>query len=346
MPSAYYLALECGLYGQLRIAESRDDRIDILNHSIPIGAHAEAFAFAPSACVAHFRIALTHTSEAEAAETARDMLKDKPDWPSGGVHLVLGPRQKHDPRRDVYVLRAVQMQTWLDQLAHAGLPRAKIIPEQCLLNEGETALLVSHSKAGDEVPGSQPDAEQASARPRGRAIEDDIGLIRLAERMKTRHVINLRTGHFAPEEPKQENYARWRIAAGVAIAAASVWTGNLILEARNYEYSTGQAEARSAELYDRLFSDTPVDIAPGTANDTFNIMSAGLSRLTQELPGFAIAAMRFETQRMTTRIRIPADYPVSHLLAELEKEGVSIRIEAVHPGEDGYEVELIMEQRG
>lgn len=353
MQPSYFISLACGLYGQIRVAEERGDRIGSVRTPVAYGTKAAAFAFAPMACVTRHQLALGQQDEAEAEQAARDTLKGTPGWPSVGVHLVLGPRQKLSLRRDVYVIRAIQMQTWLDQLTQAGLGHAQIIPEVCLLNEDEI------NRIGDEVEDTGPplpDDEPHGEGPEGgeppRILSDidaETHLIRLAERLRNRKVVDLRTGPFAPPRPDKASFARWRVIAGAGIGAASIWTGTLFFETRNYEHATRQAEAQSEEIYTRIFGAAQVSASDGAggqvslAQGPFITLGSRLDEVVSAIDGSRIERLRYEGATLTARLSIPGDLAVSTLAGQLSSAMFTARIEAVLPGEAGYQVDLVME---
>lgn len=265
MKSILYIALPADAAGDLQIAQERGDKIEVIHHRGPFGV-IECIAFAPATAVGHFRVPVPARNEADAARAALYAIEDELAQPVEDIHLVLGGRLKDTAERDIYVVDKALMNVWLDQLSKAGLAPDKILPEQCLYTDIEHPVDLGDriiQREGNRIVGidtALPSQAKDALSVHAEASNYQNGqhLIRLAERSTTRPGVNLRTGIFAQTKNQKQGTSTWRKAAGIAVAAASVWTGTLILEARNYNHATELSQKRAAERYAQIFPTAPI----------------------------------------------------------------------------------------
>lgn len=356
MKPVLYVALPEEEGGALQIAEERGDRMEILNHSGPFPPGAACIAFAPATMVAHFRLALPARNDAEAAKAALYAIEDDLAEPIEDIHLVLGPRKGSEAQRDIYAVNRTVLDAWLAQLSAAGLNPGRIIPEQCLFDTSEQQTgLGGHTilSDGPRILAADTDLpeEARSAlglQPTGAALPAGQHLIRLAERAASRPTVNLRTSAFAPAKKQETGYRAWRVAAGLAIAATSIWTGNVVLETRNYTFAVRQLERQAGERYAALFPGTAIpanldqatrDMLAGKAAGggfSFNDAAAYFYEAAAVSPGFRILALTYsaDEKSVSAEFMVPQPDMLDRARAFLESEGLDVTLR-LDPEADG-----------
>lgn len=342
MKSVLYVALPAAPDGQLQIAREHGDRLEVIHHRGPFGA-VDCIAFAPATMVGHFRVSIPSRNEIEASRAALYAIEDELAQPVEDIHLVLGPRSKGSSERDIYVVDKQLMKSWLDLLSKAGLSPGRVFPEQCLFTDIEHPVDLGDriiQREGNRIVGIDAalpkDARDVFSAPSDMAgLEDGLHLIRLAERSATRTGTNLRTGIFSLPRNAKQGVSTWRKAAGIGIAAVSVWTGTLILEARNYNYATELLNKRAVERYAAIFpaAAIPPDIdretrdmlAAVSAPDTidFRISVATLYEAIASRSGVSITELNFDAQtsRLTAALNSPSQDDTSLIVAFLQSGG-------------------------
>lgn len=345
MKSILYVALPAQPDGTLQIAQERGDRLELVNHRGPFGA-ADCIAFAPATGVGHFRAGVPARNEAEAVRAALYAIEDELAQPVEEVHLVLGPRLKDSAERDIYVVDHALMKSWLDLLSKAGLSPARILPVQSLYKDishpvdmGDHTLLREGNRIIAVDAGLPAAAREALTGSSAEApLQDGIQIIRLAERSAAHPGVNLRTGPFVLPREKKQGVSAWRKAAGIGIAAVSVWTGTLILEARNYNYAAEQLSKRAAERYAAIFpaAAIPTDIDRATRDmlavtatpDTidFRTSTAALYEAIALNPNTYISALIFDgtSSRLTADIQAPSPETTAGVITFLQSRGFSV----------------------
>lgn len=282
MKAVLYILLPQDAEGELQFAQETSNGLELVNSRSAFGT-PECIAFAPSVVTGHFRLPIPARNETEAARAALFAIEDELAQPVEDVHVVLGPRGKDSSERDIYIVDRSLMTSWIDLLSKTGLSQARIIPEQCLFTDiEETVDLGNHllQLQGNRILGidaslPEPALEALAVSSDTRRLQKGAGLIRLAERSSRYAGVNLRTGAFARERQSNPQTRTWRKAAGIAVAAASVWTGTLILEARNYNHATEQLMRRAEERYAAIF---PNAVLPADMNRATRDMLAASTR--------------------------------------------------------------------
>lgn len=355
MKPVLYVALPAEEGGPLQVAEERGDRMEILGHAGPFPAGSACIAFAPATMVAHFYLPLPARNDSEAARAALYAIEDEIAEPIEDIHLVLGARSGADPHRHVYAVNREVLNAWLGQLSAVGLDPGRIIPEQCLFDASEQQVglgghtILSEGKrihaADTDLPEEALEAlslKPAAAQPAGQH------LIRLAERAASRPTVNLRTSAFAPARKRETGARSWRVAAGLAIAATSIWTGNVILETRNYNFAARQMERQASERYAALFPGRPVpadldratrDMLSGTAAPGgfgFGEAAAYFYETAAAAPGFRIMTLTYSRDQKTASADFVVPQPdlVDRARGFLEGEGLVVEVR-LDPDTDG-----------
>lgn len=348
MKSILYIALPAEADGQIQIAQERGDRLELIQHRGPFGA-AECIAFAPATAVGHFRAAVPARNEADATRAALYVIEDELAQPVEDIHLVLGPRAKDSAERDIYVVDRSLMKSWLDLLSKSGLTPEKILPEQCLFTDIEHPVDLGDrilQREGNRIIGidaalPKQARDALSASSEASTFQDGLHLIRLAERSNTRPGVNLRTGVFALSKDQKQGVTVWRKAAGIAIAAVSVWTGTLILEARNYNHATELTQKRAAERYAAIFpaASIPTDLDRATRDmlsvavtpDTIDFRSsvAALYEAVALNPNTQIIALNFQgaESRLTAQLNSPSPEMMNGMITFLQTRGFQVTSE-------------------
>lgn len=356
MKPVLYVALPSEVGAPLQVVEERGDRMALLGHNGPFPSGATCIAFAPATMVAHFCLALPARNDGEAARAALYAIEDELAEPIEEVHLVLGARTGEGSSRHVYVVNRNVLTAWLEQLSKVGLDPERIIPEQCLFDPVDLPVdLGGHSLISDGPRILAADAAlPAEARttlglePHPSSQPAGQHLIRLAERAASRPSVNLRTSTFAPVKKQQTGYRAWRVAAGMAIAATSIWTGNVILETRNYNYAARQLEHQAGERYAALFpgAAVPADLDRATrdmltqaaAPDAFGFSDAAayFYDAAAAAPGFRITTLTYDGEQKTLSANfiVPQQDMLDRARAFLEAEGLAVEMNLA-PEADG-----------
>ncbi|OZB16089.1 MAG: type II secretion system protein GspL [Hyphomonas sp. 34-62-18] len=364
MKSILYVTLPAHADGALQIAQERGDRIELINHRGPFGS-VDCVAFAPATAIGHFRAPVPARNEAEAARAALYAIEDELAQPVEEVHLVLGPRLKDTLERDIYIVDQALMKSWLNLLSKAGLSPAKILPEQSLYTDISIPVdMGSHilQREGARIiaidSGMPAQAREALAdADAANSLQDSVQIIRLAERSSSHSGVNLRTGPFALPREKKQGISVWRKAAGIGVAAVSVWTGTLILEARNYNYAAGQLGKRAAERYAVIFPDAaiPSDIDRATRDmlavtatpDTidFRTSSAALFEAITISPGTYISSLTFDGNagRLIADVEAPSPELVSGIITFLQNRGFKVSSNAPEQSAGNTTSQIILE---
>ena len=364
MKSILYVALPACEEDPIQVAREQGDRLEILQHRGPFGT-ANCIAFAPATAVAHFRASVPARSEAEALRAALYAIEDELAQPVEEVHLTLGPKARASMERDIYVIDKSVMTSWIAVLAKAGLSPESIIPEQSLFTDIDQAADLGDriiQRDGSRIVGIEKSLpaqvlDALSVSSESENVQDGLQLIRLVERSATRKGVNLRTGQFALVKTRKQGVGAWRKAAGIAVAAVSVWTGTLILEAHNYNFATKQMNQKAAERYAALFpgAAVPVDIDRATrdmlaVNGTpdrleFRTTTAALYEAVGLNPGVSISALTFNRQdnRLSARLNLTSSETESSIVAFLQSRG--FQVTAAQPAENttALSTELILE---
>ncbi|MFN3608366.1 MAG: type II secretion system protein GspL [Hyphomonas sp.] len=365
MKSILYVALPSNAEGQIQIAQERGDRLELIHHRGPFGPSG-CIAFAPSTAIGHFRALVPARNEADAARAALYAIEDELAQPVEDIHLVLGPRMKDSPERDIYVVDRSLLKSWIDLLSKSGLAPEKLMPEQCLFTDIDHPVDMGDriiQREGNRIvgidtalPQQARDALSAPADTSGHQTGQDI--IRLAERSRTRSGVNLRTGVFALSKDTKQGVSAWRKAAGIAIAAISIWTGTLILEARNYQHSTELTQKRAAERYSEIFpaAAIPTDIDRATRdmlavtttpdNLDFRTSVAALYEAVAMTPDTLIVGLHFNSieNRLTADLNGPSAETVGGVIAFLQTRGFEVTPSQPTDGPDNSQtVQIILE---
>lgn len=362
--SALYIALPADADGHLQFAQERADRIELLDHP-GLSKPATIVAFAPATAVGHFRAAVPSRSDAEAARAALYAIEDELAQPVEEIHLVLGPKSANSPDRDIYVVDRSLMTAWLDLLFKAGLSPEQVVPEQSLFTDIQDPVDLGDriiAKEGDRIVGidaAMPDQarEAFGLSPAAADAVQGLHLIRLAERSASRRPVNLRTGRFAPKKEKRAGVSAWRKVAGIAIAAVSVWTGTLILEARNYNYATRQLNQSSLERFSSLFpvAAVPTDLDRAT-RDMLAVSStpdgiefrpavAALYEAVALYPGTHLSSMTFrrEQNRLTAVVHSASAGTASQVATFIESRGFQVNATDPTGSNTGFSAEITLE---
>lgn len=364
MKSILYVALPAQTDGAIQIAQERGDRIELVNHRGPFGA-VDCIAFAPATAVGHFRAPVPARNEAEAARAALYAIEDELAQPVEEVHLVLGPRLRENVDRDIYVVDQALMNTWLDMLSKAGLSPAKILPEQSLYTDLSTPVdMGSHilQREGSRiiaVDSAMPlqAREALTGADAGSSLQEGIQIIRLAERSNSYAGVNLRTGSFALPREKKQGISVWRKAAGIGVAAVSIWTGTLILEARNYNYASEQLGKRAAERYAAIFpaAAIPSDIDRATREmlavtatpDTidFRTSAATLYEAIAVNPDTYISSLTFDGSagRLIADVEAPSPETVLGIVTFLQNRGFNVSSNGPEQSPGSTTAQIILE---
>lgn len=364
MKAILYVALPSEADGQIQIAQERNDRLELINHRGPFGA-TDCIAFAPSTAVGHFRALVPARNETDAARAALYAIEDELAQPVEDIHLVLGPRLKDTAERDIYVVDRSLMKSWLDLLSKAGLAPEKVLPEQCLFTDIEHPVDMGDriiQREGNRIIGIDTalpqQARDALSVPAGASgLQDGMHLIRLAERSGSRPGVNLRTGTFALAKNSKTGVSAWRKAAGIAIAAVSVWTGTLILEARNYNHAAELLGRRAAERYATIFpaAAIPTDMdratrdilahsaTPGSMD--FRTSVAALYEAVALSANTQIVALKFERleNRLTADLSSPSPEALNTATSFLQSRGFQVTSPAADPEGEGQTAQIILE---
>lgn len=282
-------------------------------------------ALAPGACVAHFRIMLPVRSEREAAQAAIYAVEDEIAQPIEEVHLVLGPRPKAGEKRDVYVVDRALMQYWLDLLSQVGAVADRIVPQQCLLDTDTHRLKVADQiilPAGERIIAVETGLPEGAGLALGACgvgadRPDTCTLTGLAGHLGRSGSVNLLTGAFAPRRTRSETISAWKVTAAMAMAASTVWTGTVFLEAYNYHQAALRIEADARERYAILYpgSPPPQDLDRSTRGmlaDRSLSARVGLAELSAGLyeilassgPGW-IESLDYQDATLTARLILP-----------------------------------------
>lgn len=364
MKSILYVALPDHDEGSIQIARDQGDRLEIMRHRGPFGT-AECIAFAPATAVAHFRVTVPARNEADAMRAALYAIEDELAQPVEEVHLALGPKARASMERDVYVVDKSVMTSWLAALSKAGLSPETIIPEQSLFHDTDLPVDLGDriiQRDGNRIIGIEPalppqvlDALSVTAETGN--VEEGLHLIRLAERSSARKGVNLRTGQFALEKSRKQGVSAWRRAAGIAIAAVSVWTGTLILEAHNYNFAIKQMNQQAAARYTALFPAAPVpaDMDRATRNMLavtgtpdgleFRTATAAIYEAIALNPGVSISALRFSNSdnRLTARLSLNSPEQESAIITFLQSRGFQVSSSPLENGSSALSTELTLE---
>lgn len=345
MKSILYVALPSEPDGKIQIARERGDRLELINHRGPFGA-IDCVAFAPATAVGHFRAVVPGRNEADSARAALYAIEDELAQPVEDVHVALGPRAKGSTERDIYVVDRAQMKFWIELLSKAGLSPERILPEQCLFTDIDQPVDLGDrilQRDGNRIIGIDvtlpPQAREAlSGSDEAAEVQDGLHLIRLAERSAASPGVNLRTGAFALAKDRKKGVSAWRKAAGIAIAAVSVWSGTLILEARNYNHATSLLKERAAERYAAIFpvAAIPADMDRATREmlslavtpDTIDYRTsvAALYEAVALAPDTRIAGLSFDgaASRLTADIQFPTQDAVASASSFLQSRGFQV----------------------
>lgn len=364
MKSVLFVALPEQSDGAMQIAQERGDRIELINHRGPFGADS-CVAFAPATAVGHFRAPVPARNEAEAARAALYAIEDELAQPVEEVHLVLGPRLKDTSERDIYVVDQSLMKSWLDVLSKAGLSPAKILPEQSLYTDLSVSIdMGSHilQRNGNRIVAVDkglpvPAREALASADTANGLQDGIRIIRLAERSSDHTGVNLRTGSFAVPREKKQGISVWRKAAGIGVAAVSVWTGTLILEARNYNYASEQLGKRAAERYAAMFpaAAIPSDIDRATRDmlavtaipDTidFRTSAAALYEAIAINPDTHISSLTFDGNagRLIADVQAPSPELISGIINFLQSRGFNVSSNALGQDQANATTQITLE---
>lgn len=364
MKSALYISLPAEAGGPLLVAEEKGNRIELLQHQGPFPANASSVAFAPATVVSHFRVSLPARSDTDAAKAALYAIEDELAQPVEEVHIALGPRDKGKTERDVYVVDRNLLQSWFDQLAASGLYPERIVPENCLIDPDRdemnlgSRVLKTHTGRIVGIDLTLPEAARGALDVPNEIDDQPEGsfLIRLAERYETRPTANLGSAGSAGRPRDQiDAWKSWRVAAGVAIAAASVWIGTLVLETRNYNYTAGQYYRQATDRYVAMFPNSPVpaDIDQATRQmlaqsggvreagflSSSALMYEALARIDQA----QIETLNYSDNQLIAQIAFRNEESVSAVMAFLSERNPQVRLERAS-GEDGQPVaRIIME---
>ena len=364
MKSILYVALPAQADGVMQIAQERGDRIELLNHRGPFGA-VDCVAFAPATAVGHFRAPVPARNETEAARAALYTIEDELAEPVEEVHLVLGPRLKDSVERDIYVVDRALMKSWLEQLSKVGLSPAKLLPEQSLYTD------ISHPiEMGDHILQREGNriiaidtALPAQAREAlggagiAKNMQEGFRIIRLAERSSSHPGVNLRSGTFAFTREKKHGISVWRKAAGIGVAAVSVWTGTLILEARNYNYAAELLGKRAAERYATVFPTAPIpsdidratrDMLAMTATAgkiDFRASAAMLYEAISLNPDTYISSLTYDgsARRLIVDVQTSSSDAVTGVISFLQSRGFSVSANTAEQDSEGTSTQLILE---
>ena len=364
MKSILYVVLPANEDDPIQVAREQGDRFDIVDPRGPFGT-ASCIAFAPATAVAHFRISVPARSETEALRAALYAIEDEIAQPVEEVHLALGPKARDSMERDVYVVDKSVMEDWLTVLSKAGLSPEKIIAEQSLFTDidqpvdlGQRVLQRDNNRIvaiETTLPDQVLDALSVSSRPAN--AQDELQLIRLAERSTTRKGVDLRTGQFSLEKTRKQGVGAWRKAAGIAVAAASVWTGTLILEAHNYNFAIKKMNKEAAERYAALFPGAAVPgdmdratrnmLADSGASDRLEFR-AGTAAVYEALalnPGVYLSAISFDRQenRLSARLNMASSESESSILAYLQSRGFQVSSTLATEGATSLSKDIILE---
>lgn len=354
MKSILYIALPAEPDGPFQIAREKGGRLEVIHHRGPFGATG-CVAFAPATAVGHFRVPVPARNEAEASRAALYAIEDELAQPVEEIHIVLGPKSRNATDRDIYVVDRSLMMSWIALLSKAGLSPESIIPEQCLFTDIDHPVDLGDriiQRQGDRIVGIETAlpghaGEEVPKSPETFDIEDGINLIRLVERSATRPGVNLRAGQFALEKSRKQGVSTWRKAAGISVAAVSVWTGTLILEAHNYNFAIEKLNEQATERYTRIFpgSAIPADLdrttrdmlAVSTTPDKleFRTTVAAIYEAVELNPGTQISALVFDSEnsRLSVTLILPVPDTAATIVAFLQSRGFQVS-SAVPAGSD------------
>lgn len=364
MKSILYVGLPVHEGDPVQVAREHGDRLEILTHRGPFGT-ANCVAFAPATAVAHFRAPVPARSETEALRAALYAIEDELAQPVEEVHLTLGPKARASMERDIYVVDKSVMAVWLAVLTKAGMSPDTIIPEQSLFTDIEHAVDLGDrviQRDGNRIIGIETTLpagalDALSVSSRSESVQDGLQLIRLAERSATHKGVNLRTGQFALEKNQKQGAGAWRKAAGIAVAAVSVWTGTLILEAHNYNFAIRQMNSHAAERYAALFpgAAVPGDIERATRSMLavtgtpdrleFRSATAALYEAVALNPGISISALTFNRQdnRLSARVNMNSSETEGAIVAFLQSRGFQVSTAQSGENESTPSTEITLE---
>ena len=364
MKSILYVSLPVHEGDPIQVAREQGDRLEILTHRGPFGT-ANCVAFAPATAVAHFRASVPARSETEALRAALYAIEDELAQPVEEVHLSLGPKVRACVERDIYVVDKSVMAGWLALLAKAGMSPETIIPEQSLFTDIEQAVDLGDrviQRDGTRIVGIETTLpagvlDALSVSSESESVKNGLQLIRLAERSATRKGVNLRTGQFALEKSQKQGAGAWRKAAGIAVAAVSVWTGTLILEAHNYNFAIRQMNQHAAERYAGLFpgAAVPGDMERATRNMLavtgtpdrleFRTATAALYEAVALNPGVSISALTFSSpdNRLSARLNITSFESEGSIVAFLQSRGFQVNTAQLGENASALSTELTLE---
>lgn len=245
---------------------------------------------APPADVALLHAALPPLSRQRAAQAIPYALEDQLAEDVGDLHFALGQRNPQGELAVAIVAKA-QMQAWLDAFAAAGLEVEQIYPEllalpyepgawTLLLENGEfllrTGLQSGFGGDLDNLPVLLPAAlEEAAEQPpqqllvysntalpelglkelpvEQRALGDSLSL--LAQHLRERQAIGLRTGPFARRRGWSVQWQRWRVAAVLLAGWVLADTGSAYLQQWQLRQQLQAVEAAQAQAYRQAFPD-------------------------------------------------------------------------------------------
>lgn len=226
-----------------------------------------AIAFAPALSVRSFRVPIAARSETEARKAALYAIEDELAQPVEDVHIILGPKQRGTPLRDVYVADKALVGHWTETLQAAGLGHAEIVAEISLplapgavFDFGDRLLM--HGKDGVTTADRAWPEDVLSNLLRTAGLED--AQVTMADALQTlagleaqSPGVRLTDARAAAEAGPGGLFRRWRLAAMLMLAAAAVWTAGLQAEINRIQTAARQQEAEARALYRRQFPAAP-----------------------------------------------------------------------------------------
>ena len=258
----------------------------------PVGAgslaEAPAVALVPTHAVSLLSARIPPLSRQRAAQAVPFALEDQLVEDVDALHFSLGQRDDQG-RLAVAVVADRQMQAWLEAFAVAGLAVEQIYPELfglpyqpdawTLLIEGDGFLLRTGPQSGfggdvDNLPVLLPAALEDAGEDKplrllvystAAAPELDLAslpverheridpLPLLAQHLRDRQAIGLRTGPYSRRRGWAAQWRRWRVAAALLAAWVLTDTGTALLQQRQLSRELGAVQTAMAQTYRQAF---------------------------------------------------------------------------------------------
>ncbi|MDP3459468.1 MAG: type II secretion system protein GspL [Hyphomonas sp.] len=368
MKADLYIELPSDPGAPLRIARRRGERLEPVSaEGFRVSGEPKAVAFAPALAVARFNIPLAAKSESEARRAALFAIEDELAQSIDDAHLTLGPRDRTQTMRTLYVIDKQLLDAWISQLTAIGAGHAEIVPESSLALASGTVLdfgdrillsgaagvvgadpswpdeaireLISASGLGSVVP-TKADALEALSK-----LHSAFPGIRLQNTLDTRSSQTFR-----------QRLKPWATAGVLATAAALIWIASIWMETAFLQRLAQQSEASAVQMFRAQFpaAPDPVDIhadvrrlsqqiGPGAAKP-FHSLSSGLYAAVAESGSARLGRLSYASadEALTADLVFSNRAQEAAFIARLERSGFRAEITVVQASPDGVSATVLL----